>query len=300
MPVDTTVIIITLNRPALLAEALASLLPQTRPPGEILVVDNGPSEDTAAVVESFLSRLPVVYLQERHRGYGPARNCGLRRARGRILLFLDDDCRAAPDWIERLVGPIEAGEADIAGGSRICARPGLAARLDYLSADAPILHPGLPRGYVPHLSTANLAFPRSVAEKVGAFDETLATCEDRDFCARARALGFRILYAPEARVAHLPPIYDLRDYFRRMVRYGRGTSQYFLRHRDTEPLARLFPASPTLRLFLLPVLAALGAAYLVRKNWPCEPAAAWLSPLLLCGQFCWQWGGYLAAREAGA
>ncbi len=297
MPVETTVVIITLNRPALLAEALASLERQTRMPGEVLVVDNGPSAGTAGVVRSFQPRLPVTCLAEPRRGYGAARNCGLARSSGRILVFLDDDCQAAPDWMEKLLAPIESGEADIVGGSRICVRPGLAARLDYLSADAPVLHPRLPRRYVRHLSTANLAMCRGVGEKVGVFDETLATCEDRDFCARALALGCRILYEPEARVSHLPPIYGLPDYFRRMVRYGRGTSQYFLRHRDTEPLARLFPASPALRLLMLPALAAMGAGYLVWKNWPFEPAAAWLSPLLLCGQLCWHWGGYLAARE---
>jgi len=297
MAIETSVIIITLERAALLGEALESLTSQTRKPDEVVVVDNGPGDETAAVARSFESRLTVRYAAEPRRGYGAARNRGLSEARGRILLFLDDDCQAEPDWIETLLKPLEAGEADIAGGSRDCRRPGLAARLDYLSADAPVLHPRLERRYVTHMSTSNLAMWSEAARKTGPFDESLATCEDRDFCKRALESGIRILFEPGALVHHQPPIERLADYWTRMVRYGRGTSEYFLLHRDSEPLAPLFPASPVMRLLLLPALAALGSGYLVWKNLPREPAAIWLSPLLFTGQICWQWGGYLATRQ---
>ncbi|MCD6400085.1 glycosyltransferase [candidate division WOR-3 bacterium] len=258
MPNDASVIIITLDRPALLRDALASLAVQTRRPDEVVVIDNGPDEETERVVESFRSQLPVRYLAEPRRGYGAARNRGLREARGRILVFLDDDCVAEPDWMQTLLQPLEAGAAEMVGGSRDCRRAGLAARLDYLSADAPVLHPRLPRRYVPHLSTSNLALWRAVSDEIGWFDESLATCEDRDFCRRAVARGYRVLYEPAARVHHRPPIAALGDYWRRMVRYGRGTSEYFLLHRDSERIARLFPASPVARLLMLPLLAAAG------------------------------------------
>ncbi len=297
MPVEISLIIITLDRPALLEGALASLETQTRKPDQVVVIDNGPSPDTARVVESFHSRLPVERFEEPRRGFGAARNRGLREARGGILVFLDDDCRAEPRWIEKLLAPLHRDEADIVGGSRVCVTPGLLARLDYLSTDAPVLHPRLPRGAAPSLSTSNLAMRARVAREVGEFDETLATCEDRDFCLRARARGFRLLYEPAACVEHQPPVTTLPGYARRMVRYGLGTSQYFLRHRREEKLAKMFPASPWLRLMLAPVLAVLGTGYLVWRNWPRRPDALPLSPLLLVGQLYWHWGGYLAARE---
>ena len=82
-----------------------------------------------------------------------------------------------------------------------------------------------------------------------------------------------------------------------MRHYGHGTSQYFARWRDEEPLAPLFPASPAERLLLLPVLAALGTGYLMMRNLPQCPDALPLSPLLFLGQLWWHWGGYEAMRE---
>ena len=132
--------------------------------------------------------------------------------------------------------------------------------------------------------------------KVGCFDTTLAMCEDRDFTTRARKLGFRLRYEPKARVTHYPAIHGLSDYLGKMRHYGTGTSQYFRRWRDEEPLARLFPASPALRLLMLPALSAAGTAYLVARNLPQYLDALPLSPLLFVGQVWWQWGGYEAMQ----
>ena len=71
-------------------------------------------------------------------------------------------------------------------------------------------------------------------------------------------------------VHHRPPIAALGDYWRRMVRYGRGTSEYFLLHRDSERIARLFPASPVARLLMLPLLAAAVLAR-IPKHLPTLP-----------------------------
>ena len=297
MAIESSLVIITLNRPALLEESLASLELQSRQLDEIVVVDNGPSEETARVVREFESRLPVRRVEESRRGYGFARNRGLQEARGDILLSMDDDCYAHKDWVGDLLRPLNEGEAEIAGGSRTCGTKGLAARLDYLCTDAPVLHPELPRGYVDALSTSNLAMLRSVVDRVGEFDESLATCEDRDFCRRARSLGYRILFEPSATVRHQPPIKSFGDYTRRMVRYGKGTSQYFLRHPREEILSMLFPSQPMLRLAFWPLLAGLGTGYLAYRNWPRCPDALLLSPLIFVGQVCWHWGGYLATRQ---
>jgi len=97
MAIETSLVIITLNRAALLEEALASLEAQTRRLGEIVVVDNGPSEETALAVRKFEGRLPV--RRSKNRAGAMARqNRGLREAQGEILLSMDDDCRAGPDW----------------------------------------------------------------------------------------------------------------------------------------------------------------------------------------------------------
>jgi GT2 family glycosyltransferase len=288
----TSLIIITLRRAALLRSTLAALKRQTRPLDEVIVIDNGPDAETETVARAAGAR----YVSEPRRGYGSARNRGLAEARGDILYFLDDDCVAEPDWAARLYEALESGRADLAGGSRVSGRTGLAARLEYLSTDGPVLSPKLPAGPAAHLSTSNLIFRRAVVEKVGAFDEKLAMCEDRDFTARARDRGFRLRFEPSARVTHYSSVFEFHDYFARMRHYGFGTSQYFAQ-RPEEPLARLFPKSAFARLALLPFLASAGTGYLVLRNLPHHPDAVVLSPLLLAGQWAWHWGGWQAMRR---
>lgn len=296
MAVESSLIIITLRRPALLRQTLDALARQIRPLSEVVIIDNGPDPETEKTACSFRAALPVRYVPEPRRGYGSARNRGLREAQGKILYFLDDDCVAEPDWAAILWDTLASGRADLAGGSRVSGRAGLAARLEYLSTDGPVLSPRLPGRAVPHLSTSNLILRREVAETVGAFDETLAMCEDRDFTVRAREKGFRLLYEPRARVTHFSSVDRFPVYLARMRHYGLGTSQYFAR-RPTESLARFFPSHPLARLALLPFLAAAGTGYLVKGNLPHGWDAVPLSPLLFLGQFWWHWGGYEAMRR---
>ena len=75
---DSSLIIITLNRAALLRRTLEGVVRQTRPMSEVVIVDNGPSQDTAEATESFREKLPLRYVAEPRRGYGPARNRGPR------------------------------------------------------------------------------------------------------------------------------------------------------------------------------------------------------------------------------
>jgi mycofactocin glycosyltransferase len=291
--VTSSLIIITFKRAALLERTLAGLSRQTRPIDEVIVVDNGPTADTERVAYSFTTR----YLPEPRRGYGHARNRGLAEARGEVIYFLDDDCVPEADWADVLWNVLDSGAADLASGSRAPGQPGLAARLEYLSTDGPVLSPAITAGPARHLSTSNLILRREVVTKTGCFDATLSMCEDRDFTTRARKLGFRLRYEPKARVTHYPAIHRVSEYLAKMRHYGTGTSQYFRRWRDEEPLAGLFPASPSARLLLLPALAAAGTAYLVARNLPQNPDALALSPLLFVGQLWWHWGGFEAMRQ---
>jgi GT2 family glycosyltransferase len=296
MPVASSLIIITLNRPKLLEKTLEGLTRQTQPLSEIIVIDNGPNPETQEVAQSFSKRLPIHYVVEPARGYGRARNRGLLEAHGEILYFLDDDCIAEPDWAETLCKIVQSGQAELACGSRVSGQRGIGARVEYLSTDGPALSPRLAPGTRQHLSTCNLVLLRNVVERVGQFDETLAMCEDRDFTVRAAESGFRLYFEPKARVTHYSGVDSMTSYLRRMRHYGFGTSQFFAR-RPAESLARFFPRRPLARLLSLPFLAIAGTGYLIWRNiqngWDC----LLLSPALCWGQLWWQWGGYQAMRN---
>jgi glycosyltransferase involved in cell wall biosynthesis len=96
-----SVIIPTRNRPALLRAALGSLLQQSRPVDQIIVVDD--ASDSAEGIPAALAMSPVIEVvrEERNRGVSAARNHGLDRARGDYLMFLDDDDLVAPRFVEQ-------------------------------------------------------------------------------------------------------------------------------------------------------------------------------------------------------
>jgi glycosyltransferase involved in cell wall biosynthesis len=109
-----TVIVCTRNHAELLGDCLRSLVSDgSRTPRELLVVDNGSTDETAAVVASFPG---VRHVLEPALGLSNARNRGVVEARGAILLFTDDDVRVEPDWVDNLVAAFEDPRVGAAGG----------------------------------------------------------------------------------------------------------------------------------------------------------------------------------------
>ena len=109
-PVALSVVICTYNRADLLLFCLKALSHQTLTPGlfEILVVDNNSTDNTRLVTEDFSEKqFPVRYILEMKQGPNHARNRGIREAKGKYIACLDDDARAAPDWLKRIYETFE-------------------------------------------------------------------------------------------------------------------------------------------------------------------------------------------------
>ena len=100
-----SVVVVTKDRPEMLAGLLASLLGQSLEPDEVLVVDNNSTRSYLPVFEEYRGRLPLRTVVERVPGIPAARNRGIAEATGDLVLFIDDDCRAEPGWVERMVRP---------------------------------------------------------------------------------------------------------------------------------------------------------------------------------------------------
>ena len=85
---------------------------------ELLVIDNGSTDDTKVVVErSRFTNMTLRYVQEPRIGQCYARNTGLGEARGDLIIFTDDDVRVPVDWIISLAAPILSGRQDFVSGS---------------------------------------------------------------------------------------------------------------------------------------------------------------------------------------
>jgi GT2 family glycosyltransferase len=228
--VDFSVIVPTYARPRQLAACLESLarLDYPRDRFEILVVDDGSGTPPEALTASFRDRLDVTLLTQRHAGPAAARNAGAARARGRFLVFTDDDCLPAPDWLRRLEAAFEHTPDHMLGGrtlNRLTGNPYATASQVILEAVYAFYNPG-PTA-VGFFASNNLALPAGLFRTVGGFDETfpLAAGEDREFCDRWRQRGYRMAYIPEAVVLHAHPL-TFRTFCKQYFNYGRGALRY--------------------------------------------------------------------------
>jgi glycosyltransferase involved in cell wall biosynthesis len=117
-----SVVIPTRNRAGLLAQALASMVRQTLPPQEfeVLVVDNGSTDGTAAVAADFASAIPNLrYLREPTPGLHAGRHKGVQAARGETLTFADDDIEPLPSWLASVVEAFADPAVAMVGGNNL-------------------------------------------------------------------------------------------------------------------------------------------------------------------------------------
>lgn len=173
---------------------LDALERQTHPSFEVLLADDGSRDGTSDVAQG---RAEVVRMPRPVGAYA-ARNRAVERARGEVVAITDADCVPAADWLERLVAALE--RADVAGGrvrTPLPADPPLVAlvdaarRLDQAAFVA--------QGFV---AFASFACRRELIDRVGPFNERLASNGDREWCLRATSVGASIAYAPDAVVDH--------------------------------------------------------------------------------------------------
>jgi glycosyltransferase involved in cell wall biosynthesis len=100
-----SVVITCYNARATLGEALTSVLAQTRPPDEIIVVDDGSTDDSATIVNQVAPQ--AILISQTNQGVSAARNAGLRAVTGDLIAFLDDDDRWHPSKLERQLAVLD-------------------------------------------------------------------------------------------------------------------------------------------------------------------------------------------------
>jgi glycosyltransferase involved in cell wall biosynthesis len=198
MSLAVSVVIPTYNRAADVVRAVQSALEQTHAPLEVLVVDDGSTDATADVVRAMPA--PVRYLAKHNGGVSSARNVGLREARGDVVALLDSDDAFAPTWLARAVEVLQSHPdcgAVCANMTLVDERGRVLAQSD-LSNDVVDGEIPLPRLFMRRIGLgSNLCVRRSVLERVGLFDESMATGEDIDIALRLAAAA-PLRWLPEA------------------------------------------------------------------------------------------------------
>jgi hypothetical protein len=192
---STSVIIPAFNQSRYLPAAIGSVLAQTRQDFEIIVVDDGSTDDTRAVTEAFADAR-VRYVYQQNRGLSAARNTGMHRAQGRYLSFLDSDDEFLPDKLETLMAAIEQHpQVGLAAGQAVPVDD--TGRQMGQIFDRPLPDDPAELLLANPLHVGSTLVRREWQARVGFFDESLRSYEDWDMWLRLARAGCTMRYVAQ-------------------------------------------------------------------------------------------------------
>lgn len=193
---DVSLIIPVYNRRQMVLEAVRSALEQTAPAREILIVDDGSTDDSAAAVAKTYGK-EVSLLRQPRRGVSAARNRGIAQARQPWLAFLDSDDLWRPDKLEKQLAALQReSHFDVCHTDELWLRRGrkVNQKKKHLKKGGDLFAYSLP---FCRISPSAILLHRRVLDKVGTFDESLLVAEDYDLWLRLTA-HFPVLHLAEA------------------------------------------------------------------------------------------------------
>ena len=197
---SVTVVVPVLNGEKMVEQCVAACLDQTRPPDEMIVVDNGSTDRTGARAAA----AGATVLEEPERGSFRARNRGWRAASSDIIACTDVDCVPEPTWLAELTEPFVDPAVGGVGGAIVQADLNSASQRWMIERRFLDQAFNAEHVFLPFFATANVAYRRAILETLDGFDETFGiTAGDVDMSWRVQALAnARLVYRPQAAVRH--------------------------------------------------------------------------------------------------
>lgn len=226
-----SVIVPAYNAAPTIGATLNALLHQVDAPSnlEIIVVDNGSTDDTREVVRRFSG---VTLLAESKRGPSAARNRGLHHAMGGIIVHLDADTLPTRAWLRNLIAPFSQPEVVLAAGRTLIFHPTTAVERYIAGAGLYETDRAISRLPFPFVPSLNMAVRRSAAVSIGGWAEDLTTAEDVDFSHRLlKMYPIDIAYASNAILFHR--VRATQPELVALARsYGQGIARMYHRYSD--------------------------------------------------------------------
>lgn len=193
-----SVVLPTYNRSHLLSRSIQSVLSQAYSDFELIIVDDGSTDDTEKVVKSFKSN-KIKYIRHRdNKGLSTSRNTGIRAARGKYIAFQDDDDEWMPEKLEKQIKAFETAPSAVGvvytGFHRINIKKNYETPARITRREGYIFSSLLRQQFVPPQSAV---IKRDCFEKVGMFDESFIVMEDWElFLRMAQYYQFRYINEP--------------------------------------------------------------------------------------------------------
>lgn len=243
-----SIVIPARNEAEHLPNLLRSLRLYLRNEAEVLVVDNGSSDETATIGREYGYRV-----HQTSTTFYPsvARNLGANLVQGEVLVFLDADVIVTETWAERL-RQIASDPNFLAGDALIGESYHMSVKPSWIEQ---YWFEPLRKKEKQYINGGNIIISRRAFKRLSGFDPQLETGEDVDFSNRAKALGIQVVFDPALVVHHEGFPRDLRSFFRREKWHGKGdfSRLSFFRRSRVAQIAVLFGILYAANLLLLPV-----------------------------------------------
>ena len=211
-----SVVVCSYNGGRTIRRCLEGLSNLDYPHYDVIVVDDGSTDDTAAIAGGFACRL----IRTENRGLSNARNTGLAAATGEIVAYLDDDAYPDPHWLTFLATTFVTTDYVGVGGPNIAPPEEGAVAQCVDSAPGGPVHVLISDTEAEHIPGCNMAFRRECLQAIGGFDARFRTAgDDVDVCWRLQERGWRIGFNAAAMVWHHRRN-TVRGYWKQQVGYG--------------------------------------------------------------------------------
>src|ERR1700761_3904668 len=270
-----SIIIPLYNRPQEIKELLETLTLQTYKQFDVMVIEDGSTDDAAGIVASFKDKLDITYYVKPNSGQGFTRNYGFERAKGDYFVIFDSDCLIPENYLQIVNDHLTTNWLDAYGGpddSHPSFTP-VQKAISY-SMTSPFTTGGI-RGNKKgigqfHPRSFNMGISRQVWEKAGGFIITRSG-EDIEYSIRIHSLGFKIGLIPDAKVYHKRRT-NFLQFYKQLHFFGRARINVYKFFPAQLKAVHFFPA-----MFTLCVIFSLIANILA---WPIA---------MLCNYFLALW-----------
>jgi len=214
-----TLIATVLNEGESINRLMDSLLSQTLPPDEVVIVDGGSTDDTVARLKTYEGRIMLKVLVAKGCNISKGRNLAVQHATHNIIAITDAGVRLTPTWLERITKPLLQNEALGVACGFFEADPYTLFELAMGATVLPLVNEIDPQTFLP--SSRSIAVRKSAFQHVVGYPEWLDYCEDLVFDLRLKATQPPFVFVPDALV-YFRPRSTLKAFFVQYYRYARG------------------------------------------------------------------------------